>query len=309
MANPRRNYVPGRVYETTTRVINEELRLRPSPVVNAIVLGVIARAMFLFPKVNVHYFVALSNHMHMLLSAGCGEQFAKFVSFVNGNIARRVGRIDGKRSRFWARRARVIPVLDAESMMVRLRYQLSHGCKEGLVAAPKFWPGASAYSAFAGNGEMSGVWHDQDGERRKARSGKPYDATQFRHAYPIKLTPIPAWADLSASERKARHRSLIDQVEQETRKTNRRMKRLPLGVAAVLAQDPTSRPANPKRSPAPLCHAATERARDEYRATYEEFINQYVRAADAVRRGEADVDFPPGSFPRAGQWVPFPPAS
>ena len=117
--------------------------LRPGVVERDLILGVLGRGLALYAQVMLHAFVYLSNHMHMLLSAKDPSQLAPFIGYVNGNVARLIGRRHGWTGPFWASRAHVIPVLDDASAEGRLRYILSHGVKEGLVPRPEDWPGAS----------------------------------------------------------------------------------------------------------------------------------------------------------------------
>jgi REP element-mobilizing transposase RayT len=90
MARPLRFVPPEAVVEITTRTVHGRLLLRPSAEVNDLVLGVIGRAQHLF-GVEIHAFVVMSNHMHILASVRDAAQLASFMSFVNGNIAREVG--------------------------------------------------------------------------------------------------------------------------------------------------------------------------------------------------------------------------
>jgi hypothetical protein len=75
-----------------------------------------------------------------------------------------------------------------------------------------------------------------------------------------------------------------------------------LGLAAILAQNPETRPARLKTSPAPLFHAATKRVRQELRDAYALMVAAYRDAAEKLKAGVRDAAFPPGSFPPA---LPF----
>jgi hypothetical protein len=52
-----------------------------------------------------------------------------------------------------------------------------------------------------------------------------------------------------------------------------------LGRAAILAQDPHDHPERPKKSPAPLVHAASKAVRLEFREAYALFVAAYREAA------------------------------
>jgi hypothetical protein len=63
-----------------------------------------------------------------------------------------------------------------------------------------------------------------------------------------------------------------------TRRRHRLEGTRPLGVTAIRATDPRSRPAEPKKSPAPLCHASTPALRKGFRAA----LREYVRCVRCV---------------------------
>jgi hypothetical protein len=69
-----------------------------------------------------------------LLSVDDAEQLARFMQYVDGNIAREVGDLVKWKGPFWARRYKAIVVSNEEAAQVeRLRYLLAHGVKENLV--------------------------------------------------------------------------------------------------------------------------------------------------------------------------------
>ena len=77
---PRRlRFVPpgGALVEVTCRTVQGRLLLRPSFVLNAVTLGVLARAARRY-EVEVHAYVFLSNHYHLLVSVSTAQQLAAF---------------------------------------------------------------------------------------------------------------------------------------------------------------------------------------------------------------------------------------
>ena len=73
------------------------------------------------------------------------QQLSGFMGYVQSKIVKEAGRQHDFRQKFWARPFRGIVVSDeAEVQVARLLYLLAQGCKEGLVASPKQWPGASS---------------------------------------------------------------------------------------------------------------------------------------------------------------------
>ncbi len=300
MGHPLRWFLPTVVYEVTTRTIQERFLLRPSAEAREIILGILGRALELYPHVNLHAFVCLSNHVHMLVSSRTGADFTGFTGYVNGRVAFEMGRMHGWRGPFWGRRNRPIAILDEDAQIARLRYLIAQGCKEGLVLTPRDWPGASSLPALLGDMEVEGWWFDRDQERRARTRGEQPGRYDHAIRYRFRLSPLPALAHLPPDDLRTRHRLLVEQVEAETRERHAAAGTRPLGVAALLAQDPHARPATPKHSPAPLCHASSTPVRSAFRAAYRAFVDAFRHAAEVLRAskpGSPLPTFPTGSFP------------
>lgn len=291
MGHPLRWYLPDVIYEVTTRTFQERYLLRPGVIERAVILGVLGRALALYQHVRLHAFVYLSNHMHMLLSALDASQLAPFIGHVNGNVAKRIGDRHDWNGHFWASRASVIPVLDDESAEGRLRYIVSHGVKEGLVARPEDWPGASSTPALLGE-SLRGQWVTSKGTPKVAVAGESRDDES---TYTVPITPLPAWARLPPAERIARARALCDSIAGEYRA---RRDAPVLGVEGVLVTNPLDRPEAPARRPAPRCHVASSQRRASFTRARALFTAMY-RAAAHANEGEHIPyrgGFPPGSY-------------
>ncbi|MGE0872638.1 MAG: transposase [Kofleriaceae bacterium] len=255
----------------------------------------IARAQTLYTSVKVYGFVFLSNHYHMLMSASDGAELAQFLGYINSNIAREMGRIHRWRGKLWGRRASVIPVLDPEAMIERLRYVISNGVKEGLVPSPRDWPGASAVPGLLGDMTLSGTWIDRDGLRRARRRDRDADPAPFTSIQQLTLSPLPVWNDLTTNELRDQHEALVHDVEEQARERGGPF----LGVKQILAQDPHDAPKAPARRPAPQCHTSSALIRDAFRRLYAAFRSLFRSCAGArERQPPREMGFPPGSFPR-----------
>jgi REP element-mobilizing transposase RayT len=297
MGHPLRWYQPDVVYEFTTRTIQERFLLRPSAESRELILGVIARAQLLYTTVQVYAFVFLSNHYHLLCSAGDGDELALFIGYVNGNVARELGRLHSWRGALWGRRVRPIPVLDDAALVERFRYLLANGVKEGLVASPREWPGASAVPALLGSMSLPGTWIDRDGLRRARAKDRNASATRFTSHPEVVLSPLPCWRDLGPDELRSHHEQIIGEIEQEAATASRPV----LGVAAILAQDPHAAPAASAHRPAPLCHTTSSALREAFGRLYGAFAAAFREATNAAGKTTGwlgKLAFPTGSFPR-----------
>ncbi|MCB1009108.1 MAG: transposase [Acidobacteria bacterium] len=299
----RLRFIPaGSLLEVTCRTVQGRLLLRPTPVLRDLTLGVLARAARLYP-VEIHAFAFLSNHFHLLLTVPNAQRLARFMNYLNSNLAREAGRLIRWREKFWGRRYQAILVSNEEEAQVaRLRYVLAHGVKEGLVGSPCDWPGAHSARALLEGGPVHGRWVGRTLEQAASRRRLPVDPESFVTLETLWLTPLPCWKGESVDQTRSRVRTLVEDIEQEGRMHELGTGRPPLGKDLVCRQDPQHKPNRVKRGRAPLAHATSHVARNVVRDAYRRFLGAYRMAADRLRSGKLDVIFPDGAFPPA---LPF----
>ncbi len=87
----------------TARTLQGRYLMRPSERVNEIILGILGRAQALY-EIELHAFIFLSNHLHLMLQAISVFQMSDFVGYVKGNVARELGHEYNWLERFWGRR-------------------------------------------------------------------------------------------------------------------------------------------------------------------------------------------------------------
>ncbi|HXO22014.1 MAG TPA: transposase [Thermoanaerobaculia bacterium] len=290
----------GALVEVTCRTIHGRFLLRPSPELRDVVLGVLGRAQRLYP-VEVCGLVFLSNHFHLLLVVPDAQRLASFMCFVNSNLAREVGRMAKWRDKFWARRYQAIVVSQEEGAQVgRLKYLLSHGCKEGLVARPHDWPGVHGIHALLEGEPLVGHWFDRTQEYAARSLRECYAPLRYATPEALTLAPLPCWKHLPLSDIRQRIRDLLSEVEAEA--VVQREGAAPLGVEGIRRQNAHDVPALPTRSPAPSFHAISRAARRELQDAYAWFVGVFRDAAASLRKGDRSATFPCGSFPPA---LPF----
>ena len=295
---------PDTTFEVTCKTLHGRLLLRPSKVLNDLVLGVVGRALSLYPGVLLHLFVVLSNHMHLILTVPDSRTLSLFMCYINSNIAREVGRLHCWREKFWGRRYRAIAILDDQALLDRVAYVLSHGCKEGLVRRPEDWPGIHCVHALRDGVPLYGTWFHRTREYEARRAGSDDDPHRFSIPYPVPLSPLPCWKGIAKSETCLRFAELVKVIEAEyARSRETSGKPSVLGDRRVLAQSPHSRPAELKRSNAPLCHSATLESWMAFRDSYREFVEHFHSCARRLRKQRKLVPFPSHSFPPSvGYW-------
>ncbi len=283
--------------EVTTRTIQGRLLLRPSTSFNEIFLGTLGRAQAVY-GLELHGFVALSNHYHLLCSPQDPEQLAEFMRLFNSKLAREIGRLYDWREKVWGRRFLPIAVTEEPAAQIaRLTYLLSHSSKEGFVASPKEWPGPHCVDALLEGKPLRGTWFNRTLEFEARRQGVDFGVRDFATVETVTLSPLPCWRHLAPAEYRCRVAEIVQQIEEEARIRQRETGREPRGAAFVLRQNPHQRPLRCKRSPAPVVHAATKAARRALMEAYRAFVAAYRCAAERLRAGELDVRFPPHCFP------------
>ncbi len=221
------------------------------------------------------------------------------MQFVNANVAKEAGRLHVWRERLWSRRYRAIIVADEQAAHARLRYVLAHGAKEGLVGSPGSWPGPNCVEALTTGALVRGTWLDRSAEFKACQRGESVLPSQFATTFDVKLTPLPCLQHLTEDERQAHCRRIVAEIKACAEAENREKGRRPMGVAAILAQDPHSKPASTDRSPAPFVHATHDSTEVEFRAAYVAFVDAFRAGVLRLRehaRAFAEM-FPLWAFP------------
>ena len=298
MARPLRHMpYPHAVFEVTIRTIHGRFLLTPSKKLNSLILGVIGRAMSIWPEIRVYGFKVMSNHIHMYLSAPDIYILRKVMNHLDSNIAREAGRFHGWRDKFWSRRYKAAVILDDKALLEKMHYMISHGCKENLVTHPLDWPGVGCECALTKGEILKGIWYDRVAYYETARKGKDCCLSDFATEYEVPITPLPCFQGKPKEEVQKFYIDMIRDIASQTRQRIQDEKLRFVGVAGIMTQDPYDQPKDFKKSPAPLCFAASRRKRREYINAYQYFVYLYRQAAERIRNGFTDVEFPDNCFP------------
>ena len=295
---------PKSLMEVTTRAIQGRYLLRPGPGLRDLLVGILAKARERY-DVRVHAVCAMSSHMHLLLTPADAEQLAGFMGYVKTNISKEVGRLHDWPGPMWEGRYHSVAVTDEEAAQVaRLEYLLSQGVKEGLVASPHDWPGLHSATALVRGEPLEGWWFDRTAEYWARQRGETFGKYEHAEQKQLELEPLPCWAHLPPEVYRRRVAEIVERIEGEARDKHEREGTSPAGADAVQRVHPHYRPGKVARSPMPLVHAASKRAREEYVAAYREFAVAYREASQQLRSGDRMAIFPEGCFPPA---LPFEP--
>jgi len=257
----------------------------------ACLLGVLARCLVLF-EVQLHAFVFLSNHGHVLASVANAWHATSFVRHFKSRTAVEVQRLTGWNKQVWVERTRPVPILDDLASIDRLRYVFSNGVKEGLVDHPLEWPGASSASALLeGTPIVAPPFHRRPKSRRlpaNAAREQTDDTPQL-----VQLAPLPVWAGCSPQLRQSLVRELVVNVVE--RAVIDRAGRPSLGQRKILDADPFA-PKELEERPPPIAHYTDVRAFHAFKAERAAFSASFRGAGSRLRDTPPPVEFPAGAF-------------
>jgi REP element-mobilizing transposase RayT len=295
----RLRFIPsgGALVEITCRTIQGRFLLKPTDELREIIIGTLGRAQRLYP-VDIHAFVFMSNHYHLLLSVPDARRLVHFLGYANSKLARETGRPTGWRDKVWSRRYQAVVVSEEEFAQVgRLRYVLAHGVKEGLVDHPADWPGANTVTALLEGRALQGLWFDRSKEWAARQRRERYHHLRFATKQTLELEPLPCWAHYSAERLRSTVSALIAGILADYPPKPEKSRDYENSLAALLDHHPHERPEKLKRSPAPWFHCATKAARKDLIEAYGWFLAAYQKAAEKLRAGNLNVGFPEGSHP------------
>jgi REP element-mobilizing transposase RayT len=294
MAYPIRHFDPQTVFFITSRTIQSRFLMAPSEKTNELIGGILARSVRQC-EVELFAYVFTSNHFHAMVRAPSAIAMSRFMQRLQSNIAVKVGRFVGWRGRFFARRYSAEPIVDEGAQVERLKYILSHGVKEGLVARCQQWPGLSCAQALLEGGRASEhSWRNWT-LRWKMEVGEDLNVDRFSAACPseaevLELTPLPCWATLTARERSRLVAQLIAGIDAAAPNPTTRNTR------HITEQHPHGSPGETKHTPRPKAHASTKRLWIQAVRRYRGFLLEFRRASREWLSGTFDVEFPPHSF-------------
>ena len=277
-----RQVLPGTTYLVTRRCAQRQLLLRPSPIVNALFLYVLAVAARRF-AIRVHAFCVLSNHYHLVVTDP-DAQLPAFGQYLDSLVARATNASLGRWESFWAPSSySAVALASPADVLDKAAYVLANPVAAGLVRRGCDWPGLWSAPEQIGAAPLLATW----------------PAVFFRangylpEQVELELTPPPGFD--SPDEFRDRLAEALAHLEERAGKDKRGMF---LGKVKVLAQKSTARavPGEPRRKLNPRVAARDKWRRIEVLSRLVEFLGEYRQAWLARRAGRTDALFPPGTY-------------
>lgn len=173
MSRNRKHIINKTVLEICFRA-EQGLVLPATPLMQAIFIGLLARAQTLYP-VTICHFVVMANHVHLLIVVQDPADVPRFMEYLKRESAHAINRILGRdRHTVWTAEYDSPIVLDAEKVIDRIVYFYTNPQQARLVQKIEHYPHLSSWRAFVKGG---------------ARLKVPYFP---RTAIPRGLTPVQA---------------------------------------------------------------------------------------------------------------------
>ena len=288
MAIPRR-ILPGRTYLLTRRCIDRRYLLKPSPTVDQILLYALAVGSQRF-GIEIHGFVFLSNHHHLVLTDPRG-QLPRFGHWLHSIVARFLNAHYGRLESFWSPGSySAVHLPEAEDVADKLAYVLANPVAAGLVTRGAAWPGKISHPRDLLEGASL------------FRVERPkfffWPRTRLPKVAVLELSCPPSLLDRPRAEVV---RSIEERREEKERAARDRLKRLKircLGRGEILAQSPTDRPRSrePRFQLSPNLACRDRWRRVEQLQELKEFRREYREAYERYRGGDFSVSFPAGTW-------------
>ncbi len=300
---------PWGYHLTTSRCTQGYSFLAPSDELNALVAGCLARA----PEqhrgeAELYSYVAMPNHLHLLIGTQTTHAKARFMCHLNSNIAREVCREQPWRDHLWEGRYHSHELVDEAALISAYQYIFKNSVKEGFVAHPSEWPGLHAWAQLCGGEEVTGRWVDRTGfyDAQQTKGGAHLTLEDFTHTLGVTLSRPPLWAEWPEELFRARCAEWVEVAMGEVCELLEAQEggaREPMGAEAARRLEVFVRRAPPRKRPRPLCRSGCPARFVEYLSAYRAFRAAFLEASArlrvAVARGVAlpRVRFPEGGTP------------
>jgi putative transposase len=222
-----RKLLPGGIYSVTRRCSQRQFFLRPSPLVNRILLYCLARAAEKF-DVQVHAFCFMSSHIHLVLSDPA-VQLSEFMHDLILDIAKAMNAELRRRENLWAPGSYDhVTLEDDEAVLSAIVYTLMNPVAAGLVRHGHQWPG------------LRSTPRDLAGRHIVARKAGRYfsGASRAPDLAEFDLVPPPLQRELSDAQIVEVVRQKVEELEDVCQKKMTSENRKFQGRKRVLATSP-----------------------------------------------------------------------
>ncbi len=274
----------GATYLVTRRCTQRQFLLRPDERVNRAVLYCLAYAAN-ETGVEIHAFVALSNHYHLLVTDPA-DRIPRFLHRLNSLLARC---LNAMRARFGnlfeTSGPSYVRAIEPNDVLRQLAYTICNPVSSGLVLNAKDWPGVRSEPS-------------QFGTTVIAEKPDWFFSEQMPDEVPIVVSPPPCFGGWDLAQLRAEVERTVAEHEATCRAEIERSKSGFLGAKRVRNQSPTDSPAGyeKKWKLSPTIQAKRPGPRVEEIRALIAFRVRYRAVLQQFREGAKDVEFPAGTY-------------
>ena len=144
-ANPSQVLSPSRTFFVTTKTSMGRALLQSER--NATLLIDVLRSYVVGRKFQLHDFVVMPDHVHLLITVGGAMTIERAMQFVKGGFSFRLRKESGYLGEVWQRGFSEVRVDDRESFLRYRDYIAENPVKAGLVDSPEEFPYCFTYLA------------------------------------------------------------------------------------------------------------------------------------------------------------------
>lgn len=319
MPASRRRIIANRVYALEFRT-KEGLPFTTLRLIRLLLASAIARSQR-DVKVVLSHSLFMPNHPHMILKAQDAEQCTRFYSEVKKKITDYMKRLLGlDHLELWESRGSVLEeILDLDALVKKIAYLYANPAKAGLVDSIDDYPGFSSWAQFKQNPQADTHQESVPWVRQRTiprLSKRRLEGTQDRilterliemnkhECHDLIVHPNACWEAFGITdpdEIAELNKAVFAEIAE--REAEYRAKRAeegkPAKGAARLKAEPIFKAHTPKHDSGGckvLYYTTVQELALEYLETFRAFCEECREAYRAWRRGEYNVQWPPGAF-------------
>ncbi len=235
--------------------------------------------------VEIHAFVALSNHYHLVITDP-GYQLSPFLHRFNGLLARCLNALRARFDcLFDCSRANCVRAVESEDVLRQLVYTYCNPVSSGLVPDAGEWPGVGSEPR-------------QFGTTIHAEKPDWFFSDQMPEEVPLEIVPPPCFAERNLSEFVAEVERAVEEREAECRAEIEQSGTGFLGARRARSQRPTDSPQSYEKrwKLSPTIQARRPCPRQGELRALVDFRTRYRAALEQYREGVKGVVFPAGTY-------------
>ena len=282
-----------------------------------LMLGIVARAQFLYP-VRLSHFLFMSNHPHLLIS-GTLNQVSSFMNYLDGELAKILKRLCPKKYQstvFGNLRFKEERLYTAEDVLRKIVYIYANPSAAGLVNRIEDYPGINSWKMFYSGGHtIDAPWvpprfvKGVPKKLKKVRDLALYKDLKLNAQSTHSITIAPyAWKKFFPESREWTDEYIFNEIQErlKVREAEHYESRggQCLGAAKLKSACIWANHFPKKQGITPFLSCHDPELRKELIASYRAFCAACREAWMRFKSGEHDVEWPPGCIIPPKAWRP-----